>query len=112
MNKNTFDWLRINHDNIKFYLHKNCDEKEVSSMLQGLSTNMVCKDEYGDGLAYVIDMRPNTVIYRMGDSVFIIPAKVKPLPTAVIDNNDGTKPKVFMEFEYPCEMRREDLVEY
>lgn len=112
MTKESFDWLRIGHDDIKFYVHKNCDEKEVTSMLQGLSTNIVCKDEYGDGLAYVIDMRPNTVIYRTGNSVFIIPAKVKPLPTAVIDNNDGTKPKVFMEFEYPCIMRREDLVEY
>lgn len=107
-----FEWFRRNRNDIKFFVHNKVDEKEVDRLISNLSIRDMCGDGKDDDEYHIVSAGKDTLIYRIRNEVYIIPAKVNPTRTAVIDNNDGSKPIVALYFDYPCEMKREDLVEY
>ena len=109
---NWASWIKGEDKSIKLFIHKKCDEKELKDMFEGLTPKAIKESGINDGFAHIIASRANTIIYRSANDIYCIPAKAKPFPMAVIDKHDGTKPIVALEYEYPCEMKREDLVEY
>lgn len=96
-------WLRRDDKRIKVFIHNKCDEKELEQMFWG--STLLKADTYNDDDAHILMCGNHTVIYRVRNEVYIVPATVK----AVVNNNDG---KLSFWFEYPCEMDRKDLVEY
>ena len=97
-------WLRDTETNkVNFYIHKNCDEKDLSTILGLGGIGFQQDDFYDDDLAHVLTTTNNTVCYRVGNDVYIVPATIK----AIVNNNDG---KMNLWFDYPVEMKRKDLV--
>ncbi len=105
-------WIKAADSNIKLFIHIKCDEKELDAIFFGLRPSDIKNAGVNDGKAHVIDFRANTAVYRTGDEIYCIPAKTKPFPMGIIDNNDGSKPIVVLTLDFPFEMKREDLVEY
>lgn len=66
---------------------------------QKISDLLGCKE------ARIVDYNDTTCMYAIGDVVYLIPARVK----GIINNGDN---KLNFVFEYPCEMKVEDLVKY
>lgn len=55
--------------------------------------------------AKVLASTNNSVVYRINNEIYFIPATIK----VVINDDNG---KIRMWFDYPYEMKREDLIEY
>lgn len=101
-----FRYLRDNTTKkIRFFIHKKCDTTELSRMLNTMRYQFDDDKNYTDGNAHIISMSDHVCSYRINNDVYIIPATVK----GIVNNNDG---KLNFFFEYPCEMKRNDLVEY
>ena len=94
---------------IKLFIHNKTSEQDVNDIgLQLLTRGLGGKPNDDD--AHILAKTETAVAYRVRDEIYIIPARVKEVPMAVtIDKN---KPCVHLVFEYPCEMKVEDLVKY
>lgn len=96
-------WITAEDPRLTVYIHNKCDEKDLNSMLFGMGLEK--PDVYKDDLAHIIAAGHHTVAYRIRNTIYMIPATIK----AVVNNNDG---KLNCYFEYPCEMKWEDLIKY
>ena len=97
--------FKKNGEKVNFYIHKKCDERDLSIIL-GVG-GMPCQEDdvYDDDLAHVLATTNTCVAYRVKNDVYIIPATIK----AVVNNSDN---KMHLWFDYPVEMDRKDLVKY
>lgn len=89
--------------NVQMFVHNKVYDADLLTIFVKLP--LLKADVFNDDDAHILVTTNNTVCYRTRNEVYIIPATVK----AVINNNDG---KLNVWFDYPCEMKREDLVEY
>lgn len=90
-------------ENVQVFVHNKVDHADLLSLF--VKMPLLKADVYNDDLAHILATNNNAVAYRTGNAVYIIPATVK----AVVNNDDG----VFnVWFDYPCEMKVEDLEEY
>ena len=60
--------------------------------------------EFKDDNAHVLAILGNSVAYKVRDTIYLIPATIR----AVYTNGDND---INYIFEYPCEMKYEDLIE-
>ena len=90
-------------ENVQVFVHNIVDDADLLSLF--VKMPLLKADVFKDDLAQILAITNNAVAYRTGNAVYVIPATVK----AVINNNDG---KLNVWFDYPCEMKVEDLEEY
>ena len=88
----------------KLFIHKLVEKPVAVSYLTVRRANRL-NELVGCKEAHIVDYDDSHCMYVINDEVYLIPARVK----GIINNNDN---KLNFVFEYPCEMKREDLVEY
>ena len=93
---------------IKLFIHKKTSEKDVYALCQGMNCAQTPREH--DDNALILAYTTTAVAYRLHNCVYLIPAIKRELPVAVT-KNVGEKPCVHIAFDYPCEMREEDLIE-
>lgn len=100
--KTAINQLRIDK-NVKVFIHNRVDYSALLTILVKMPCLKagLCEDDF----AHIITTTSSAVCYRTKDNVYIIPATAK----AVVNNNDG---KIKVWFDYPCEMKVEDLEEF
>lgn len=97
-------WLRDdNKKDVVFYIHNRVSMQELNELFN--KTKRQKHIDNSDGEAHILATTNNSVEYRVGNEVYIVPAIIK----AIVNNGDG---KLNCWFDYPCEMKREDLVKY
>lgn len=92
---------KLFNNNLKIFKHNKVGESDFNflvSHLNGVFTT------FKEGEAHIIASNQNAVAYKVNDEIYFIPAKLK----AVINNGDN---KLSVVYDYPCEMKREDLIE-
>ena len=86
---------------LKFYKHNLVSESDFDFLINNMCQVM---RENNDEKAHILASTNTAIAYKVGNEVYFIPAKIK----AVINNGDN---QLLTYYDYPCEMRREDLVE-
>lgn len=86
------------------HIHNKVNNEKIVSFLtirraQKIDELNGCKE------ARIVDYDDDTCMYMIGKDVYLIPARVR----GIVNNNDG---KLNFVFEYPCEMKVEDLISY
>jgi len=106
------DFLGIEKD-VKLFVHNRLSDEQVANLANsmGIKCCNVDKDQTYEDAKVLVDHN-DCIVYRYDNEIYFIPAKRKELPVAVSMDNDNNKITVHVVYEYPCEMKREDLVEY
>lgn len=97
---NVLKFYKVLDNNLKFYKHKLVSENDFNFLVNNLHGVMKNADKYARVLAYADDC----CAYRINNEIYFIPATIK----GVYNNGDD---KLNFVFDYPCEMKREDLTE-
>lgn len=92
-------------DGVQVFVHNKLNRLDKIKLGGGIKSNQVKDDEHFKDTAIVLAHTDTGVVYRINNEIYFIPATIK----AVVNNDDG---KLNLWFDYPCEMKREDLVEY
>lgn len=90
---------------IKVFVHNRLSEAEIKTLASAMGFGYFVNQEKDFREAKVLSSTNNSAVYRIGNEIYFIPATIK----AVVNEGDG---KIKMWFDYPCEMKREDLIEY
>ena len=92
-------------DDVKVFVHNKLNRLDKIRLGGAIKGDQVKDDKHFKDTAIVLAHTDTGVVYRINNEIYFIPATIK----AVVNNNDG---KLNLWFDYPCEMKREDLVEY
>lgn len=93
---------------VKVFIHNKINENSLLLMLVSLiGANVIEKIKSDDKEAHIITGTKDSVAYVIGNEIYFIPAKIKPVPFGITSDN-----KVLIAFDYPCEMKVEDLEEF
>ena len=96
------------NDSVKVFVHNKVSDSDLNKLF--LRTPYQAKDKYKDNMAHIVAMTDDAVAYRIRNNIYYIPAKVKAVPFGLFLDVDTTR--CVMEFDYPCEMKVEDLEEF
>lgn len=96
-------------NDVKVFVHNKTSEEDVELLIKGIGYGH--KRVEHDISARILAYTKSAVAYRSDNCIYFIPARKRELPLAVT-HNKGEKPCVHVSFDYPCEMREEDLEEY
>jgi len=90
----------LSNNKLKFFKHKLVSDEDAEELMRNARG---VAQEYNDTQAHIISITDNNCAYKVGNEIYIIPAK----PRAVV-----LEGKVMtFTLDYPCEMKREDLIE-
>lgn len=93
---------------VKIFIHNKIDEDSLIIMLLALvRANVMKAIKSDDKEAHILTGTKNSIAYSVGNVIYFIPAKAKPVPFGITSDN-----KVLVAFDYPCEMKVEDLEEF
>ena len=96
---------------VRLFIHNLVDnENEIDTLAKGMGYGY--KKRENDDVAKVLAEAKTCIAYRLDNVIYIIPAKRVEMPLSVTLNDGDEKPNVHVVYEYPCEMRVKDLVEY
>lgn len=90
----------FSNNELKFYRHKLVSDEDFDFLVNNMRGVM----EETKETAKVLASTNNAIVYKINNEIYFIPAKIR----AVINNGDN---KLLTYYDYPCEMKREDLTE-
>ena len=90
----------FSNNKIKFYKHNKISDADFDFLVNNMRGVM---KEIASDKAHVLASTDTAIAYKIGDFVYFIPAKIK----AVVFNGESFE----TYYDYPCEMKREDLIE-
>lgn len=90
----------LSNNKLRFFKHKLVSEEETEILMKNARG---VAQEHNDTQAHIISLTDNACAYKVGDEIYIIPAR----PRAVVLEGKT----ISFTLDYPCEMKREDLTE-
>lgn len=95
---------------IRLFIHKLVDEEEATKLVESISKGH--RKRAKDNEARVLADTGKCIAYRLENCIYFIPAKRKELPVIITIDKASERPVQHVVYEYPCEMKVEDLTEY